>query len=947
MLLILQIPMNAPAKKSWLKRILKWTGITFLVLIIALIALPFLFKDKLIALVKEEANKSLNAKVDFGDFDLTVISSFPDLRFKINNVQVIGINEFKDDTLAHIGQLSTDINLKSLFGDKYQINSVIIDKARIQAKVLNNGKANWDIAKPSTDSTGQPTPESSEPSKFAMKLKELKIKDAYIVYDDQQGNMYGKLEGFNYDLNGDFTQDNFVLSNLLDIAKTTFKMGGIGYLNEVHTRFKADLDMDMPKMKFTFKDNELDLNELGIGFDGFVALPDTNVDMDVNFKAKQATFKAILSLIPSVYTKDFANVKTEGSLALKGFAKGRYNGASMPAFAVDLGIANAMFKYPSLPKSVNNINVDVHVNNPDGKLDNTTVDVNKFHVEMAGNPIDMTAHVKTPISDPALQATVKGIIVLSSVKEFIPLEKGDAMNGTVKADISVAGRMSAVEKKQYENFKASGALEIDKMNYKTASLPYDVMLNTMKLNFTNQFVELASFDALMGKSDVQANGKIENFMQYIFKDDLIKGTFNLNSKLMDLNQLMSSTSTATTATTPTAAPTSTASSGVVEVPGNIDFVLNSNLGKVIYTNMVLDDLVGNIVVRDRKVDMTNLRMKTMGGNLMVNGYYETSNPKKPTTSLNLKVENFDIQQSFKTFNTIQKLAPAAEYAKGLFTATIENFKVGLNDKMEPDLSTVNARGTFKTNAVSVGGFPPFMKLGEALKIEQLKNVDVKNLSLDYFIKDGRINFKPFATKIANIPTNIEGSTGLDQSIDYKWKMEVPRSMFGSNANNVINGLLGQANAAAGTNVQLGEKVNITALFGGTVMKPTVKTNAKEDAKSAVATVTTQALNTAINKANEEAQKILDDARVQVEKLKADAQALADKTRQEGYAAADKLVEEAKDPFSKLAAKKAAEVAKKEVDKKTQKILDESDARANKILDDAKVRADAKANEAKK
>lgn len=939
--------MTNPVKKSLFKRILKWTGISFLVIIVALIAIPFLFKDKLIALVKEEANKNLNAKVDFGDFDLTIFSSFPDLRFKINNVQVVGINEFKDDTLANIGQLSTDINLKSLFGDKYQINSVIIDKARLQAKVLYNGKANWDIAKPSTDSTGQPTPESQEPSKFAMKLKELKIKDAYIVYDDQQGNMYSKLEGFNYDLSGDFTQDNFVLSNLLDIAKTTFKMGGVAYMNEVHTRFKADLDADMPNMKFTFKENELDLNDLGLGFDGFVALPDTNVDMDIKFNTKQASFKSILSLIPSVYTKDFASVKTEGSLTLKGFAKGRYNGASMPAFAVDLGIQNAMFKYPSLPKSVNNINVDVHVNNPDGNLDHTVVDVNKFHVEMAGNPIDMSAHVKTPISDPDLRADVKGIIVLSSVKEFIPLEKGDDMNGTVKADISVAGRMSAVEKKQYENFKASGALEIDKMNYKTASLPYEVLLNTMKLNFTNQFVELAAFDALMGKSDVQANGKIENFMQYIFKDDLIKGSFNLNSKLMDLNQLMASSGTSSPAPTATAAPTSTAATGPVEVPGNIDFVLNSKLGKVIYTNMELTNVEGNIVVRERKVDMTNLHMNTLGGALTVNGYYETTNPKKPTTSLNLKVENFDIQQSFKTFNTVQKLAPAAEYAKGLFTATIENFKVGLNEKMEPDLSTVNARGTFKTNAVSVGGFPPFVKLGEALKVEQLKNAEVKNLNLEYFIKDGRINFKPFVTKIANIPTNIEGSTGLDQSIDYKWKMEVPRSMFGSNANSVINGLLGQANAAAGTNVQLGEKINVTALFGGTVMKPTVKTGMKDDAKSAVATATTQVLNTAINKAQEEAQKILDDAKAQVDKIKAETQALADKTRQEGYAAADKLVEDASNPIAKIAAKKAAEVAKKEVDKKVQKILDETDARTNKIMEDAKAKADAKANEAKK
>lgn len=934
-------------KKSLFRRILKWTGISFLLLILFIIAAPFLFKDKIVSIVKEQANNNLNAKVDFGDFDLSLISSFPDFRFKINNVSVVGINEFKDDTLAFIGQLSTDINLKSVIaGDQYQINSIIIDKARILGKVLPDGKANWDIAKPSTDSTAA-TPESEEPSKFAMKLKELKIKNAYIVYDDQQGKMYGKLDDFNYDLAGDFTQDNFVLSNLLEIAKTTFVMDGVPYLSEAKTRFKADLDMDMPKMKFTFKENEFDLNDLGLAFDGFVEMPDTNIKMDLKFKAKQTEFKSILSLIPVVYTKEFASVKTAGKLALDGFAKGTYNASSLPAFAVNLTIKDAMFKYPSLPKSVNNINVDLHVTNPTGVLDATVIDVHTFHVEMAGNPIDLGAHVTTPISDPNLKAHVKGIINLASVKEFIPLEKGDDLNGMIKSDISVAGRMSAVEKQDFDNFKAEGSLQIDQMKYKTATLPYEVLLNTMLLKFNNQFVDLPSFDAKLGKSDIQAKGRIDNFMHYIFKDEDLKGSFAITSQLMDLNEMMSSTSTETAATTSTAAAATSTDSGVAEVPGNIDFVLDSKIGKVLFQNMVIDNLIGNIVVRNSKAEMTNLKMNTLGGTLVLNGFYETTNPKKPTTGLNLKVENFDIQNTFKTFNTVQKIAPAAEYAKGLFTATLENFNVVLNDKMEPDLNSVHAKGVFKTNKVVVGGFPPFVKLGEALKMEQLKSTEVTNLNLNYKLDDGRLVVDPFTTKISNINTTISGSTGFDQSIDYKWKMEVPRSMFGGQANSALAGLLNQANAAAGTNVQMGEKINVNVLFGGTVTKPTVKTSLKEETKSAVATVTTQVVNTAIDKANEEAQKILADAKAKCDQMNAETAANIEKTKQEGYAAADKMVEEESNPLKKVAAKKLAEAAKKKVDEKCQKMKEDGDAKCQKLMDDAKAKADAKAAEAKK
>lgn len=938
---------NVKKKSSLIKRIFKYTGISLLVIIVLLLLAPFIFKDKIVSIVKEQANNNLNAKVDFGEFDLSIFSSFPDFRFKINNVSVVGIDEFKDDTLAFIKQLSTDINLKSVIsGGPYGINAIEINEPKILGKILKNGKANWDIVKP--DSSAKPTETTStESTKFNVKLKSFKITDANIIYDDQQGNMYGKLEKLNYDLSGDFTQDNFVLSNLLDIAKTTFKMGGVAYLNEVHTKFKADLDMDMPKMKFTFKDNELGLNDLGLGFNGFIEMPDTNIKMDLTFKANQTEFKSILSLIPSVYSKDFASVKTEGKLTLDGMAKGTYNAAQMPAFAVNLGIINAMFKYPSLPKSVNNINVDIHVNNPNGVLDATTIDVNKFHVEMAGNPIDLSAHVKTPISDPGLIADIKGTIVLASVKEFIPLEKTDALNGTIKSDISIAGHLSAIEKQDYEKFKANGVLQIDQMNYKTASLPYEVALKTMLLKFSNQFVELANFDALLGKSDVQANGKIENFMQYIFKNELIKGKFSLNSKVMDLNELMSSSGSSTTATpTSTTAPSTTTSSPV-EVPSNIDFVLDTKLDKVIYTNMDITNLVGNVVIRNSKVDMTNLKMNTMGGSLSINGFFETTNPKKPTTGLNLKVENFDIQQTFKTFNTVQKLAPAAEYAKGLFSCSLDNFNTSLNDKMEPDLAAVNAKGTLKTNKVSVGGFPPFMKLGEALKIEQLKNLDVSNLLVNYQIQNGRVVMAPFDTKINNFPTNISGSTGFDQSIEYKWKMEIPKSTFGGAANSALTGLLAQANSAAGTSLTVSDKLKVNILFGGTVTKPTVKTSLKEDATNAVATVTTQAVNAAIDKANEQAQKYLEEAKAQCEKQKAEAQTQAEKQKADGYAAADALVEQAGNPIAKLAAKKAAEKAKQEVDKKVQKIIDDAEAKCLKTLEDAKLKAAEKAAENKK
>jgi len=942
--------MNTTIKKksSLLKKVLKWSGITFLALLIIIALAPFLFKDKLVQIVKDEANKSLNAKVEFGDFDLTLISSFPDFRFKINNVSVINIEPFAGDTLAYIKQLSFDLNIKSVIaGDKYQINSLIVNEPHINATINSSGKASWDITKANSDTASSQTPIDTTATKFALKLNQLEISHAKITYNDWQGNTFANLNDLNYKLSGDFTQDIFTLTNLLEIAETSASYGGVNYLNKVKVRFKADLNVDMPNSKYTFKENEFNLNELGISFDGFVAMPTDDINLDLKFAAKQTEFKSILSLIPSVYSKDFAQVKTEGALKLDGFANGTLHSEkdstknTYPSFGINLAIINAMFKYPSLPKSVNDINVDVHVENKKNYLDATTVDVNKFHLSMAGNPIDISAHVKTPISDPNLAAEIKAIIDLNSVKDFIPLEKGDYMSGIIKANISAAGKMSSLDKKEYDKFTLNGSLEIDKMNYKTSTVPYDILLNTLKLNFTNKYVELASFDAILGKSDIRANGKIDNFLQYIFKDSLIAGTFAFNSNLLDITQLMSSSPTETVAAAPVKAD-STAMT-VLEVPANIDFDLNANIGKVLYDNLIIEHIVGNLQIKKRKVDMTNLKMNLLGGGLLMNGYYETTNPKKPTVSYNLKAENFDIQKTFVAFNTVQKIAPIGQYAKGIFTATLENFKADLDTKMSPILASLNGNGVFKTAKVSVGGFPPFVKLGEALKIEKLKNLDIENIVAEYEFKDGRVSLKqPVKVKIDKISADITGSTGFDQTIDYNWKMLVPTELFGSAATGLVSGLLGQANSAIGSNISVPKTVNINVGFGGTVLKPIVKTGFKNDNKTPGETVTGQVVAEVKNKANEEAQKILADAQAQVEKIKAETQAAIDKAKTEGYAQADALVEQATNPIAKIAAKKAAELAKKEADKKAQKILDESEARCNKILEDARAKSNAAA-----
>src|SRR3954471_22408884 len=102
-----------------MKKLLKWIGIIILVLLVLIITLPIIFKGKIVALVKEEANKNLNAKVDFGDFSLSLIRSFPNFSLSMENLSVINLAPFDGDTLVFAKDLAITIDLMSVIkGDQ-------------------------------------------------------------------------------------------------------------------------------------------------------------------------------------------------------------------------------------------------------------------------------------------------------------------------------------------------------------------------------------------------------------------------------------------------------------------------------------------------------------------------------------------------------------------------------------------------------------------------------------------------------------------------------------------------------------------------------------------------------------------------------------------------------------------------------------------------------------
>lgn len=753
--------MNRTVKKT-----MKIAGITLGVILLLLLILPFAFQGKLAKLVKEEGNKMLNAQFDFRTLNISLLRNFPSASVSLEDFWLKGTGPFENDTLIQAGELTAAVNLFSLFGDGgYDISRIIVKDTRVHAIVLEDGRSNWDVMKPSPDAE---TPEDETAQEtFRIKLQKLSVDNLSVVYDDRQGGVFADLSRLEADCSGDFGSDRTVVDLKMETPSLTCRTGGIPLLNKVSLEADMDMDADLAGGKFTLRENMLRLNAIQLNLDGWLAQTKQGMDMDLRLNTNEVGFKELLSLIPAIYAKDFQDLKTDGKVTLNAFARGSMEGnTKVPQFEVNLDVKDAMFRYPSLPAGVEKINISALVRNAGGPLDATEISVAPFDFVLAGNPFSLNATVKTPVSDPDFHLTARGKLDLGKVKEVYPLDDMQ-LNGLVQADLELGGRLSMVEKEQFEQMQAKGSLRLNQMKLVLKDMP-PVDIQQSVFTFSPRYLQLSETTVNIGKNDLTLDSRFENYLGYALKGSTLKGTLNVSSNHLNLNDFMSADTTAAVAEV----PADTAAMGVIRVPENIDFQMQAAFRELLFDKMTLTDGKGTLLVRNGTVDMRNLSFNTMGGSVTMNGAYAAPQNKQPEQNAAFNMRNISFAQAYQDLGLVQQLAPIFAGLKGNFSGNLQ-IDTPLDATMSPVMSAVQGKGALSTKDLSLSGVKFIDQVADIVKKPSLKEIKVKDLNIDFEIKDGRVTTKPFDLKLGDYNMNLSGSTGLDQTIDYTGKITMP------------------------------------------------------------------------------------------------------------------------------------------------------------------------------
>src|SRR5690554_3660434 len=936
-----------------MKKVLKISGITLVVIFLLLLILPFAFKGKIIELVKTEANKNLKAQVDFSDVSLSLIRNFPNLSVSIDDLSVIGIQPFEGDTLAYMDALKLTIDIMSVIkGDQIEIKKILLNEPNINVLVLEDGAANYDIMIESED-VASANDESD--SSVNLNISEYEIKEGRFIYNDATFPMLLSLQGLNHTGKGNFADEIFTLYTHTNIDKVIVDYDGTRYIRNTEADLKADIAMDLPNMKFTFMENELSINQLVLGFDGWLAMPDDDIDMDITFDAKKNDLKTLLSLVPTEFAEDLDGIEADGLVALKGFVKGVYNDNNLPGFGLNLGVDNGRVQYPDLPRSIENIQIKADILSPEGEdMNGMTVDVPKFYMEIGKsasdpNTIDARLSLRNAMTDPLIDTKVDADLNLGSFKDVIPMDGDFSLAGMLNAHFELKGALSAIENQQFDNFKASGNAVLADFLYSETDLKAEIP--EARMTFNPQHLNLEELKVIYEGMNISVDGFMNNYVAYVLTDTTLQGVFNLEIDNIDANKLMGDDEVE--ADTPV---DTTAVGNPVLVPDNLDITLNAKIGEIKYDDLLLNNMTGSVSIKNETVSLQDLMFDLLDGNAKMNGTYNTQNHAVPEADFLFDLTNIDISETSKAFTTVEKYAPIAKYASGRISASLE-INTDLTADFSPVYETMNGHGTLSSDQVVLEGGQFLQKLAETLKSPKLAKQNVQDINASFNIENGRIITDPFDVKIDRIDAEVAGWTSFDATMDYVMAMDIPREELGGDFNKMAEGLLTQANTFLGGNMSLGDIIkvdvrihgdiadpNISPSFGGLGGETTLQDQAKEAVKEAVGEKIDEAKETAREEAIKQADKIIAAAQKQADSIKSEAKKAADKLRSEADNQSQKLISEAKNPIAKRAAQATADKIKKEAESAASKLEREANKQAEDIMEKANAEADKLKNE---
>lgn len=741
----------------WAKISLKVVSALFLFTIIAYMGLAYYVnsnKKEILASITQKINENTNGTFSAESMEPTFLQGFPRVSLRLKNVLVKdSLWNTHKNTLLQAEDFDISINVLAFLRGTLEIKKIEIANAKIHLFVAENGYSNTGIFKSKKEKEA-----SGESSSFA-EIKAFELHDVSFISENLKGK---KLFQFSInDLKGsvDYESEGWKAAVRLNAAAQSLAFNTVhgSFIKDKKLNGRFDIAYDEKGETIVFEPNDLKIGEDDFNIGGKFNIGKSNSEFSLQIKADKILWKNASNLLSKNISRQLNRFDLEKPIDVTCDIVGDLNAAGDPLFLVKATIKNNRLHIPD--GIIDNCSFDGIFTNEfvKGKgFDdpNSVVKLLNFKGDYKEIPFVMDSAIINDFSKPIASGTFKANFPLEKLnnaidKDLLVFSKGNA-------DVEFQFKADIVDFEITKPF-VSGLVKIE--NGDIRYVPRNLAFNNtnVALNFTEKDLFISNIRLQSGKSIVNMEGSIKNFLNlYYTEPEKLVLNWNVTSPQLYLGEFLGFLGNRKTTRR---AAVKTKKSNVND---NLDFLfeksnvaLTVQVDKFYYNKFSATNTKAVVFLSDSGITIQNAVVNHAGGQVHLNGSIQQGKTKNHF-SMKANVTNVGIEKFFYAFNNFEMQSLTSKNLKGyLSTAAVISGNISDDGKLVANSMNGTVGFTLKKGALI--GFEPIKSAGKfAFPFRDLDNITFSNLKGNFDIKGEKVTIHPMQINSSVLNMDIAG-----------------------------------------------------------------------------------------------------------------------------------------------------------------------------------------------
>ncbi len=526
--------------KRFFKKFLLFLIVILVLLIGTAAVIAGFFEQQIGRKLISEINRQLDAELAVGDFELSLLSGFPDASANLNTVT---LDDNRKGTLMEADNLSFRFGLFSLFGSNIKVHSVVIEDGALFIHIDKKGRANYDILKKGAEETE----DAATGSELSISLNEAELRDVEVIYVDDRARQEVKLLVKDALASGEFSSEEFSLTSFASLKSEFIELSDGRYFAGKNLDYDAKIKVNLATGVYELENVDVGIEQNRFSVDGTVVTTETKGShFDLKLVSKESSLKTMIGLLPESYREYLKDFKSSGKFVVTASIDGVLDQKRTPDMKVDFKLTDGRISGPRLAHSLKDVNFTAAFDN--SKKAKSVFEIADFKGYFNRELIQSKLKVSN-LDDPFIDFTVDGVLPLASVHGLLDhpaIKDGD---GEIEIkNFRLKGKYNdMINPARIGRVKTSGVLEFDDAELKINKEKMVIDKGIIKLIDNSMILKEVELEG--AGSDLVLDGKFVNFLPVLFADlentknaELIFQS-NLEADALDLDRLIKMTKT--------------------------------------------------------------------------------------------------------------------------------------------------------------------------------------------------------------------------------------------------------------------------------------------------------------------------------------------------------------------------------------------------------------------